>query len=169
MPTTSTKLARQAFIGLGSNLENPLFQIRRAISLLAELPDSRLIKQSSLYRSAAMGMVDQPDFINAVVHIETALMPQALLMALLEIERRCGRIRTYPNAPRTLDLDLLLYDDLQCHEEGLVLPHPRMHERAFVLQPLMEIEPDCKIPGQGLVSELLVACTQQRLECISPS
>ncbi len=90
-------------------------------------------------------------------------------MALLEIERRCGRIRTYPNAPRTLDLDLLLYDDLQCHEEGLVLPHPRMHERAFVLQPLMEIERDCKIPGQGLVSELLVACTQQRLECISPS
>ncbi|MDV6343075.1 2-amino-4-hydroxy-6-hydroxymethyldihydropteridine diphosphokinase [Nitrosomonas sp. Is37] len=169
MPSISTKPAGQAFIGLGSNLENPLFQIRQAISLLAELPDSRLIKQSSLYRSAPMGVVDQPDFINAVVHIETALMPQALLRALLEIERRCGRIRTYPNAPRTLDLDLLLYDDLQCHEEGLVLPHPRMHERAFVLQPLMEIERDCKIPGQGLVSELLAACTEQRLECISPS
>ena len=105
-------------------MDNPLFQIRRAISLLTELPDSRLIRQSSLYRSAAIGAVDQPDFINAVVHIETMLMPRALLMALLEIERRCGRIRTYPNAPRTLDLDLLLYDDLQCHEEGLVLPHP---------------------------------------------
>jgi 2-amino-4-hydroxy-6-hydroxymethyldihydropteridine diphosphokinase len=169
IPSIPTQSASQAFIGLGSNLENPLFQIRRAISLLTELPDSRLIRQSSLYRSAAMGSVDQPDFINAVVHIETMLMPRALLMALLEIERRCGRIRTYPNAPRTLDLDLLLYDDLQCHEEGLVLPHPRLHERAFVLQPLMEIECDCKIPGQGLVSELLVACTHQRLEYISSS
>ncbi|SDY05604.1 2-amino-4-hydroxy-6-hydroxymethyldihydropteridine diphosphokinase [Nitrosomonas sp. Nm58] len=169
MPATGTQPARQAFIGLGSNLKNPLYQIRRAISLLAALPDCRLIKQSSLYRSAPMGSVDQPDFINAVVHLQTTLMPHDLLRALLEIERRCGRIRTYPNAPRTLDLDLLLYDDLQCHEEGLTLPHPRMHERAFVLQPLMEIKQDCMIPGQGLVTGLLAACTEQRLECISTS
>lgn len=169
MPTTSTKPAAQAFIGLGSNLENPSFQIRRAITFLAQLPASHLIKQSSLYRSAPMGEVAQPDFINAVVKIETTLSPQDLLSALLEIERHCGRIRTYLNAPRTLDLDLLLYDDVQCHEEGLVLPHPRMHERAFVLQPLMEIERDCKIPGQGLVSELLSACTEQRVEFMSPS
>lgn len=166
MPPTGTKPDGQAFIGLGSNLENPLFQIRQAISLLAGLPDSRLIKQSSLYRSAPVGAVDQPDFINAVVQIETALKPLDLLRALLEIEQRCGRIRTYLNAPRTLDLDLLLYDDLQCHEKGLILPHPRMHERAFVLQPLMEIEPDCMIPGKGSVVELLAACTEQRLERI---
>lgn len=170
MPLTGTKPTSQAFIGLGSNLENPIFQIRRAILLLAELTDSRLLAQSSLYRSAPLGTpLDQPDFINAVAHIETALRPHALLRALLEIEQRCGRIRTYPNAPRTLDLDLLLYDTLQCQEEGLTLPHPRMHERAFVLQPLMEIEQNCIIPGHGPVAALLTAYTAQRLERISTS
>lgn len=166
MPSTGAKPAGQAFIGLGSNLENPFFQIRRGISLLAGLHDSRLIKQSSLYRSAPIGDVDQPDFINAVVHIETSLTPLDLLGALLEIEQRCGRVRTYPNAPRTLDLDLLLYDDLQCNQEALTLPHPRMHERAFVLMPLLEIEPDCRIPGKGSVAELLTACAEQSLERI---
>lgn len=161
--------AVQAYIALGSNLENPLFQVRRAIRLLAGLADSRLIKQSSLYRSAPIGSSNQPDFINAVVQIETKLTARALLKALLEIEQRCGRIRSYPNAARILDLDLLLYNDLQYHEEGLTLPHPRMHQRAFVLQPLMEIERDCIIPGRGLVAELLAACTEQRLERISTS
>jgi 2-amino-4-hydroxy-6-hydroxymethyldihydropteridine diphosphokinase len=169
MPFTGIKSAGQAYIALGSNLENPLFQIKRAIGMLAGLAHSRLITQSSLYRSAPVGASNQPDFINAVVHVETQLTPRDLLKTLLEIEQQCGRIRTYPNAPRTHDLDLLLYDDLQYHEEGLTLPHPRMHERAFVLQPLMEIKPDCWIPGRGLVAELLTTCTEQRLERISTS
>lgn len=169
MPFPATRSAGQAYIALGSNLENPLFQIGRAIRLLAGLTDSRLIRQSSLYRSAPVGAPNQPDFINAVVHIETKLTPPDLLKTLLAIEQHCGRIRTYPNAPRTLDLDLLLYDDLQYQEEGLTLPHPRMHERAFVLQPLWEIEPDCMIPGRGSVAELLATCTEQQLERISTS
>lgn len=169
MPPPAIRSTGQAFIALGSNLQNPLFQIRRGIQLLTGLAHSHLIKQSSLYRSAPLGMLDQPDFINAVIHIETMLSPQHLLKALLEIEQQCGRIRSYPNAPRTLDLDLLLYDDLQCQEEGLILPHPRMHERAFVLQPLIEIERDCMIPGRGSVAELLATCTDQSLERISTS
>lgn len=167
MPTFANHIASQVFIALGSNLENPLFQIKRGIQLLNELDHSRLIKQSSLYRSAPVGKLDQPDFINAVVQIVTKLSPSELLKALLEIEQQCGRIRTTPNAPRTLDLDLLLYDDLQCNKEELILPHPRMHERAFVLQPLMEIKQDCVIPGRGSVAELLSACADQSLERIS--
>ena len=136
----------------------------RAFDELAQLPSSRLLTHSSLYRSAPVGRLDQPDFINAVAQVETALPPHDLLEALLEIEHRHGRMRTYPNAPRTLDLDMLTYDDLQCDECSLVLPHPRMHLRAFVLQPLLEIAPDCRIPGRGAVAELLAACERQRIE-----
>ena len=90
--------------------------------------------------------------------------PHDLLKALLEIEHNHGRVREYPNAPRTLDLDILMYDDLQCDEHCLILPHPRMHQRAFVLQPLLEIAPDCRIPGRGAVAELLAACAGQQVE-----
>ncbi len=158
------QLLCHALIALGSNLEDPVFQVQRAFEELARLPVSRLLLCSSLYRSAPIGRLDQPDFINAVAKIETMLAPQDLLKALLEIEHRCGRLRQSLNAPRILDLDLLMYDDLQCHEPGLTLPHPRMHQRAFVLQPLMEIEPDCCIPGRGAVAELLATCAGQRLE-----
>ncbi len=102
-----------------------------------------------------MGYLDQPDFINAVAQIETALSPRELLDELLQIERGAGRLRDFPNAPRTLDLDLLLYDDIVCETTALTIPHPRMHERAFVLAPLAEIAPQIEVPGRGRVAELL--------------
>ncbi|MDP1558330.1 MAG: 2-amino-4-hydroxy-6-hydroxymethyldihydropteridine diphosphokinase [Nitrosomonas sp.] len=160
------KTVSQAFIALGSNLENPAHQVRQAINELTRLPATRLLVYSSLYCSAPIGRLDQPDFINAVAQIETRLTPQELLIALLEIEQRYGRIRESLNAPRILDLDILIYDDLQCREDNLTLPHPRMCQRAFVLQPLWEISPDCYIPGHGVITKLLDACSEQRLQRI---
>ena len=154
----------RAFIALGSNLDDPASRIRRAFEELAELPASRVLRRSSLYRSAPVGWLDQPDFINAVVELETALSPRDLLTALLEIERNHGRLREYPNSPRTLDLDVLMYDDVKCDEPDLVLPHPRMHQRAFVLQPLLEIAPDSQIDGHGSVARLLALCKEQQIE-----
>ncbi len=154
----------QVLIALGSNLENPVSQVRRALNELAILPEISLLACSSLYRSAPVGKSDQPDFINAVVQVETTLSPHDLLKALLEIEKNHGRVRRLPNDPRTLDLDMLMYDKLECNENGLILPHPRMYQRAFVLKPLMEISKDCFIPGRGTVAELLSACANQRLE-----
>lgn len=154
----------RAFIALGSNLDDPAFHVQRAFGELARVPSCHLLTHSALYRSAPVGRLDQPDFINAVAQIETTLAPHGLLEALLEIEHSHGRVREYPNAPRTLDLDLLLYDDLQCDKRGLILPHPRMHQRAFVLQPLLEIAPDCRIPRHGAVIELLATCGGQRVE-----
>ena len=149
---------------MGSNLDDPASHVRQALNELTGLPACRLLKRSALYRTAPVGWPDQPDFINAVAQIETTLAPHDLLKTLLEIEHSHGRVRGYPNAPRTLDLDILMYDDLQCDEHGLILPHPRMHQRVFVLQPLLEIAPDCRIPGHGTVAELLTACTGQRVE-----
>jgi len=143
-----------AYIALGANLGRPEDQVRSGFEALAMLRDTRLMGVSSLYRSAPVGFLDQPDFINAVAHIETALPPRALLDALLGIERSFGRRREFPNSPRTLDLDLLLYGDLALHEEGLTIPHPRMHERAFVMVPLAEIAPDAGIPGLGRASDI---------------
>lgn len=111
-----------------------------------------------------MGLVDQPDFINAVCKIDTDLAALDLLHALLAIELTQGRIRDIPGGPRTLDLDLLLYGDLVCHETGLTLPHPRLHERAFVLYPLSELAPELNIPGRGRVDKLLAACAGQAIE-----
>lgn len=153
-----------AFIGLGSNLEDPCGQLRRAFGDLGGLPETRLLQHSSLYRSAPIGRMDQPDFVNAVAKIATTLSPQALLQALLQIEHRHGRERTFRYAPRTLDLDVLLYGGLQLHEHGLTIPHPQMHLRAFVLQPLLEIAPDCIIPGVGGAGQALLACAGQVLE-----
>ncbi|MEO8767069.1 MAG: 2-amino-4-hydroxy-6-hydroxymethyldihydropteridine diphosphokinase [Nitrosospira sp.] len=164
MSRLESRLAYQAFIALGSNLDDPAFQVRQAFDELARLPSSRLLTHSSLYRSGPVGLLNQPDFINAVAQIETALGPHDLLSALLEIEHGHGRVRESPNAPRTLDLDILMYGDLQCDEHCLILPHPRMHQRAFVLQPLLEIAPDCSIPGRGTVAELLASCAEQRIE-----
>ena len=144
-----------AYIGLGSNLEDPASQIKSGYAALAALPATELIARSALYRSAPVGYSDQPDFINAVAKVKTALDARALLDALLAIELNHGRVRNFPNAPRTLDLDLLLYGDLKLHAPGLTIPHPRMHERAFVLVPLAEIDPQCAIPGRGKVAELL--------------
>jgi 2-amino-4-hydroxy-6-hydroxymethyldihydropteridine diphosphokinase len=156
----------KAFIGLGANLGDPEAQVRRALAALAELPGTRLLAASSLYRSAPVGVIAQPDFINAVAAAETTLTARALLEALLAAERRFGRRRDFPGAPRTLDLDLLLYGDRVIAEPGLVVPHPRMHERAFVLAPLAEIAPDVAIPGKGRAGALLAACTDQKIEKI---
>lgn len=144
-----------AYVALGANLEDPEDQVRAGIEELAMLPNTRLAGVSSLYRSAPVGHLEQPDFVNAVARIETALAPRALLDALLAIERRFGRVRAFANAPRTLDLDIILYDEAQHVEEGLAIPHPRMHERAFVVVPLAELAPDAIVPGRGSVSELL--------------
>ena len=155
-----------AYIGLGSNLENPRSQLRRAFAALRELPGTSLLAQSSLYRSAPLGFPDQPDFVNAVAKIVTALSPQALLRALLQIEQNHGRERTFRNAPRTLDLDILLYDDGKeiIDSSDLTIPHPQMHRRAFVLRPLLEIEPDASIPDVGEAKSALQDCHDQSLE-----
>ena len=158
--------ATQAFIGLGANLGDPEAQVRRALLALAGLRGTRLVAASSLYRSAPVGYTAQPDFVNAVAEIETRLGAQALLGELLATEARFGRVREFPNAPRTLDLDLLLYGDRVIAEPGLVVPHPRMHERAFVLAPLAEIAPDTVIPGKGRAGALLAACVDQKIEKI---
>lgn len=153
----------RAYVALGSNLTQPEAQVNQAFDALARLPDSRLLVRSSLYRSAPVGYADQPDFINAVAQIETRLAPHDLLQSLLGIEQEFGRVREFRNAPRTLDLDLLLYDDIRFHEPGLTLPHPRMHERAFVLLPLLEIDPICAIPGRGPARDWLVQCDDQSI------
>jgi 2-amino-4-hydroxy-6-hydroxymethyldihydropteridine diphosphokinase len=159
-------MVHKAFIGLGSNLSDPVAQVSQALDALSALPKTRLLRKSSLYRSAPVGYLDQPDFINAVAQVETGLAPHALLDALLELEQECGRTREFRNAPRTLDLDVLLYDDLVHHEHGLTIPHPQMHLRAFVLQPLLEIAPDCVIPGVGAAAEAARHCEGQTLERI---
>jgi 2-amino-4-hydroxy-6-hydroxymethyldihydropteridine diphosphokinase len=157
-----------ATIGLGANLNDPAAQVEYALAELDRLPGTRLIARSSLYASAPVGYVDQPDFINAVAQVDTTLAPRALLAALLDIEHRHGRERSFRNAPRTLDLDLLLYGDAHFHEEGLTLPHPRMHERGFVLLPLLEIAPDTVIPGRGRAADWLGACSGQNVAVLPP-
>ena len=157
-----------ATIGLGANLNDPAAQVEYALAELDRLPGTRLIARSSLYASAPVGYVDQPDFINAVAQIETALAPRALLAALLDIEHRHGRERSFRNAPRTLDLDLLLYGNAHFHEEGLTLPHPRMTERGFVLLPLLEIAADATIPGRGRAAEWLAGCADQIVVHLPP-
>jgi len=149
-----------AFIGLGSNLADPLVQIRQALVELESISGTRITARSSLYRTSPVGYLEQPDFINAVASVQTTLKPRALLAALLVIENRHGRMRTTRNAPRTLDLDLLLYGDEVLDQHGLTLPHPRLHERAFVLAPLAEIAPGAMVPGRGRVEDLLA-----RVDC----
>ncbi len=159
-------MKHSVFIGLGSNLADPVAQVTHALEALDRLPQTRVVLRSSLYRSAPVGYLEQPDFINAVAQLETELTPRVLLDALLTLEQACGRTREFCNAPRTLDLDVLLYDDLQHHEQGLTIPHTEMHLRAFVLQPLLEIAPDCVIPGVGPAAEAVLKCTGQILERI---
>lgn len=153
-----------AYVALGANLADPVAQIRRALGALEAIPDSRLTRRSSLYRTAPVGIHDQPDFINAVAELHTALPAAELLEALFDIEAQFGRRRDYHHAPRTLDLDLLLYNDAVIDTPRLTLPHPRMHLRAFVLAPLVEIAPDCTIPRRGRAAAWLPAVRLQRIE-----
>ncbi len=156
----------RAFVGLGSNIGEPRRQLQAAMKELDELPDTRAIAASALYRSAPLGYLEQPEFLNAVVELETQLTPEALFDGLQAIEKGHGRERPFAGAPRTLDLDLLLYGDTTLATPRLTLPHPRMHERAFVLMPLAEIAPQATIPGRGTARGLLAACEGQRVERI---
>ena len=145
-----------AYIGLGSNLSDPRAQVEAALLALARLPHTRLVARSRLYRTAPWGDVAQPDFVNAVAQLETALDAPALMQALLAIERAAGRVRGVERyGPRVLDLDLLVYGDQRIEAAGLIVPHPRLAERAFVLVPLREIAPSLEIPGSGRVERLL--------------
>jgi 2-amino-4-hydroxy-6-hydroxymethyldihydropteridine diphosphokinase len=153
-PVTGHRSPVTAFVALGSNLDDPVTQIRSALRALAGLPGTRLMRQSSLYRNPPEGGRDQPPYVNAVAQIETCVSPRELLGQLLEIERIHGRVRETPNASRTLDLDVALYGDRVVDEPGLVIPHPRMAGRPFVLLPLAEIAPDVVVPGKGCVAEL---------------
>ena len=147
----------RVFIGIGANLNDPESGVRHAICALGQIPDTRLIASSSLYRTAPVGCLDQPDFVNAVAELETLLAPPELLTRLFSIEQRFGRKRSTRNAPRTLDLDLLLYGEREIRTETLTVPHPRMTERAFVLVPLAEIDPAVAIVRHGTVAQLLAA------------
>jgi 2-amino-4-hydroxy-6-hydroxymethyldihydropteridine diphosphokinase len=148
-----------AYVGIGSNLDDPHAQVLAAFEELDALPHTRLARKSSLYRSAPIGHAAQPDFVNAVAQLETGLPAERLLAELQALERRHGRRRSFRNAPRTLDLDLLLFGDAKLSSPGLTVPHPRMHERAFVLQPLLEIAP--QLPFS------LAACAGQKVERIA--
>jgi 2-amino-4-hydroxy-6-hydroxymethyldihydropteridine diphosphokinase len=156
-----------AYIGLGSNLAEPQSQVESALRELSSLPASRLVARSSLYRSAPVGYGAQPDFINAVAALDTALGAPELLRELQALEGRHARERSFRDAPRTLDLDLLLFGDETISEPALVVPHPRMHERAFVLEPLVEIAPQARIPGRGRAVDCAARCREQKIERIT--
>jgi 2-amino-4-hydroxy-6-hydroxymethyldihydropteridine diphosphokinase len=162
---------QRAYIALGANLGNPVATINDAIDALVCLRGSVFLAMSSLYRTAPVGLKRQPDFINAVVAVKTRLEPRELLEELFALEARFGRVRdpgSVKDAPRTLDLDLLLHGDAVVNDPGLTLPHPRMHERAFVLAPLAEIAPELSIPGHGPAAELLARCADQRIHRLEP-
>ena len=155
--STIVETAYVAYVALGSNLNHPQRMVRAGFEALARLPDTQVLARSSLYRSAPVGYANQPDFINAVAALRTGLSPRVLLDALLAIEQAQGRVREFPNAPRPLDLDLLLYGEQVINEPGLSVPHPRMHQRAFVLLPLAEIAPGITVPSVDRISELLAS------------
>jgi 2-amino-4-hydroxy-6-hydroxymethyldihydropteridine diphosphokinase len=156
----SSDLRYFAFIALGSNLCDPKTQITEAIKTIAACDEIELIKQSSLYLTAPIGYDNQPDFINAVVYVKTNLAPLPLLHRLFEIENSHGRERPFANAPRVLDLDLLVYDNLSMTTDELHLPHPRMHERGFVMLPFAEIAPNFMI-GVVQAKQLANDCRDQ--------
>lgn len=152
-----------AFIALGANLGDARAALDAAFVALATLPETHLRAASSIYRSAPIES-SGPDYLNAVVLIDTGLAPHALLAELQRIEGAHGRERPYRNAPRTLDLDLLLYGDQRIATPNLTVPHPRAHERAFVLAPLAEIAPGQVIPGLGPIADLLPGVADQRID-----
>jgi 2-amino-4-hydroxy-6-hydroxymethyldihydropteridine diphosphokinase len=160
-------MAPLAYIGLGSNLDHPRRHVARALAELSRLPGTRMVVASPNYVSAPVGCAEpQPDYVNAVALLRTRLSPRCLLARMHAIERRHRRdqaARSARNAPRTLDLDLLLFGRRRLHQRDLSVPHPRMHQRAFVLQPLRDIAPSARIPGHGALRPLLRAVRDQRV------
>ena len=156
--------ATLVYLGLGSNLAHPRRQLARALRSVARLPGTRIVAASPNYASAPVGTDDpQPDYVNSVVSSRTTLRPRALLGALQRIERAQGRRRSRRNAARTLDIDVLLFGRRRIRVPGLTVPHPRMHERAFVLRPLTDVDADAAIPGHGLARRHLAAVRGQRI------
>ncbi len=152
--------ATTAFVAIGSNLGDREATIARALALLDATPHLRVVGVATVRETAPVGVVDQPPFLNTAAWLETTLGPRELLDRLLAVERELGRVRTGERwGPRTLDLDLLLYGDDVLDEPGLTVPHPRLHERRFVLEPLSELAPDLVVPGRGRVKALLAALT----------
>ncbi len=146
----------ESYIGLGSNLDNPEWQLDSALAALDGIPDTRLVKYSSFYRSLPLGPSEQPDFVNAVALLNSSMMAGQLLRQLQLIENRQGRTRNGQKwGPRTLDLDLLLYGNQIIEEPELSVPHPGIRHRNFVLAPLLELAPDLEIPGLGRADQLL--------------
>ena len=158
----------RAYVGVGGNLGDARRQVEAAFEALEATPGVHHLTRSSLYRSAPVD-AGGPDYVNAVAAIETTLSPRALLAELQSIESRFGRERPYRNAPRTLDLDLLLHGDVQMTDPLLTIPHPRLHLRAFVLRPLAELAPALVVPGQGPLAALLPAVSDQRIERLDDS
>ncbi len=157
--------ALRAYIGLGSNLDDPVRQVTTALQELDAVADTRCVARSGLYKSMPMGPADQPDYINAAAAVDTRLSPEQLLEALQAIEHSHGRVRDHEKwGPRTLDLDILLYENKELATEYLIIPHPGLHERNFVLYPLAELAPDIEIPGYGPLSVLLSRCGREGLE-----
>jgi 2-amino-4-hydroxy-6-hydroxymethyldihydropteridine diphosphokinase len=148
----------RAFVGIGANLGDREATIRRAVELLDEIDGIEVVAMSTLRETEPWGPVEQPPFVNGAVAVETALEPSELLAALLDVERLLGRTRAGERwGPRTIDLDLLLYGERVVDEPGLAVPHPRLHERRFALEPLAELAPDAVVSGRGTVAELLRA------------
>ena len=139
-------MSERVAIALGSNIDDPEAQVTRAFEEIAALPATRMLARSRLHRTKPVGYANQPDFVNAMALVETSLEPRALLDALLAIEQRHHRVRSIPNGPRTLDLDIILYGDRVIDEPGLKVPHPRAKEREFVMAPLKEVWPSVVIP-----------------------
>lgn len=158
----------RAFVGLGGNIGDVAGAFASAVAAMDALPVTQLLRVSRRYRTPAWGMAAQPDFLNAVAMLETRLPARDLLEALLAIERAHGRDRARETrwGPRTLDLDLLLYGDAVIDEPGLHVPHPRLHERAFALRPMLEIAPDAAIPGHGLARDLPAAMAAGGMEAV---
>jgi len=169
MPRPATEAAAAApgpataYVGLGGNLGDARATLAAALAALAALPGCRLLRASSFWRSAPVD-AGGPDYVNAVAALATTLVPEALLDALQAVEAGFGRQRPFHHAPRTLDLDLLLHGDTVCRTPRLTLPHPRLHQRAFVLRPLLEIAPALAAPGLGALAAHLPATADQRIE-----
>ena len=155
-----------AVIALGSNLAEPASQVRAALSALEAHPQIQIEKTSSLYVTAPVGYDDQPDFVNAVCSVRTSLDGVSLLAVLNRIEADFGRERTFRNAPRTLDLDIIDFDGISSSDPHLTLPHPRAHERSFVMKPLAEILPDFVLGGHGRVADLAAALGEEGIRLL---
>jgi 2-amino-4-hydroxy-6-hydroxymethyldihydropteridine diphosphokinase len=149
------------YIALGSNLNEPSEQIYKAINSIDAIDDLSVTHISSLYKTKPIGKIDQPDFINAAIELEGDISPENLHVALQDIETKAGRIRLELNEPRTLDLDILLIDDLIMKTKKLTIPHPRMHQRQFVIVPLSEINQKLNIPGIGPINKILKSLPDQ--------